>query len=312
VRPDRGEVDGRGQRAQGLVGADVAGGLLAADVLLAGTQGHDERALAVDVRGHADETAGDLADQGLAAGQDAEVRAAVRERDAQRLAFAGRRCRRRTRPARQDGERDRLHDRHEQRAGGVGQAADLGHRLEQAEEARVGDDHAGHRMLRVGEHPLERRQVGRAGGRSLSDERDLVGDERCPAEVRAQRLTVVGMDAPADQHPLPARRAAAHEGALGRGRGAVVVRGRDDVQAGQLGHERLVLVDRLERALADLRLVRRVGGVELAAQEQLVDDRRHEVAVGPGAEEAHQIDPVALGQIAQSSDSSASDSGGGS
>ena len=109
------------------------------------------------------------------------------------------------------------------------------------------------------------------------------------------------VDTPADQHPLAARRATTHEGRLGRGRGAVVVRGRDHIQTGQLGHERLVLVDRLERALADLRLVRRVGGVELAAQEQLVDHCRGEVAVGSGAEEADQLDPVAVGQIAQSS-----------
>ena len=60
---------------------------------------------------------------------------------------------------------------------------------------------------------------------------------------------------------------------------AVVVRGRDDVQAGQLGEQRLVLVDRLERALADLRLVRRVGGVELAAR---AGSRRRSPGCGGG------------------------------
>ena len=42
---------------------------------------------------------------------------------------------------------------------------------------------------------------------------------------------------------------------------------------------RLVLEDRLEHALAHLRLVRRVGGQELAALQDRVDDRRHVVVV---------------------------------
>ncbi len=151
VRPQSGEVHGGGQRAQGLVRADVAGGLLTADVLLAGTQGHDKGSAPVDVRGHANKTAGDLAHKGLATGQDAEIRPAVGERDAQRLAFAG--CDVRPVLARRgkDGERDGLNDRNEERTRGVGEPTDLGHRLEQSEEARVGDDHTGDRTLRVGE-----------------------------------------------------------------------------------------------------------------------------------------------------------------
>ena len=53
VRPDRREVDARGERQQRLVRADVAGRLLAPDVLLAGAHRHDERARAVEVGGHA-------------------------------------------------------------------------------------------------------------------------------------------------------------------------------------------------------------------------------------------------------------------
>ncbi len=82
------------------------------------------------------------------------------------------------------------------------------------------------------------------------------------------------MDRGADEDPLAARRPAGHQGGLGRRRGAVVVGGADDVEVDELGEERLVLVDALERALADLRLVRRVGRVPLAAEEDLVDRRR--------------------------------------
>ena len=75
---------------------------------------------------------------------------------------------------REDGQADRLDDGDEQRARGVRQAADLGHRLEQAEEVRLGGDDAGDRAVRVGEHPLQGGQVGRAGGRAVGDQRDLV------------------------------------------------------------------------------------------------------------------------------------------
>ena len=90
VRPDGREVDRRGQRQQRLVRADVAGGLVAPDVLLAGAHGHDERALPVEVGGHPDEPPGDLADERVGRGQDAEVRAAVLRGDPERLALAGR------------------------------------------------------------------------------------------------------------------------------------------------------------------------------------------------------------------------------
>ncbi len=127
------------------------------------------------------------------------------------------------------------------------------------------------------------------------DERDLVELEAAP-EVRPQRLAVVRMDAAADEDPLAPRRAAGHERGLGRRGGAVVVRRGDDVEVDQLGDQRLVLVDALERALADLGLVRRVGRVPLAAEQDLVDGRRAPVAVDAGAEERGEVGPVARGQ----------------
>ena len=58
--------------------------------------------------------------------------------------------------------------------------ADLGHRLEQAEEVGLGGDDAGDRPVRVGQHPLERREVGRAGRLAVGHERDLVELEAAP------------------------------------------------------------------------------------------------------------------------------------
>ena len=107
------------------------------------------------------------------------------------------------------------------------------------------------------------------------------------------------MDAATDEHPLAPRRAARHERGLGRRGGAVVVRRGDDVEVDQLGDQRLVLVDALERALADLGLVGRVGRVPLAAEQDLVDRRRAPVAVDARAEERGEVGAVARGQAGQ-------------
>ena len=57
-RPEPAQLDGRGHRHQGLVGADVGGRLLAPDVLLAGAQRGDVGAPALDVDGLAHQAAG--------------------------------------------------------------------------------------------------------------------------------------------------------------------------------------------------------------------------------------------------------------
>ena len=69
-------------------------------------------------------------------------------------------------------------------------------------------------------------------------------------------------------------------------RGAVIERGIGHLHAGQQRHLALELEQHLQRALAHLRLVRRVGGQELAAHQQLIDAGRDVVAIGAGAEEA--------------------------
>ena len=298
VRADRGQVDRGGERQQGLVGADVAGRLVAADVLLARTHRHDVGALAVQVGRHPDEAAGDLADQGLGRGEDAEIRAAVLRGDPERLALAGRDVRAIRAGRGQDGQADRLDDGDEQGAGGVRQAADLGHRLEQAEEVGLGRDDPGDRPVRVGQHPLEGGEIGRAGGLALGHERDLL-EIQAAREVGPGRGPVVGVDAARDEDALAAGRPAGHQRGLGRGRRPVVVRGGHDVEVDQLGQQRLVLVDALEGALADLGLVRRVGRVPLPAQQELVDRGRAPVPVDARPEERGEVGPVPRGERAE-------------
>ena len=183
VRTDRREVDRRRQREQRLVRADVAGRLVTPDVLLARAQGHDEGALAVEVRGHADEPPGDLADERIGRGEDAEVRPAVLRRDAERLALAGGDVRPVGAGRREDGERHRLDDRDEEGPGRVGQLADPRHRLEEPEEVGVRGDDTGHRAVGVGQHRLERRR-----GRSSRPRhpRRRAGSRRAPARRRSR------------------------------------------------------------------------------------------------------------------------------
>jgi hypothetical protein len=76
-----------------------------------------------------------------------------------------------------------------------------------------------------------------------------------------------------------------HQHRLGQRGSAVVQRGIRDIQPGQAGHHGLVFVQQLQRALAGFGLIRRVGGVELAARDDLPDRRRDVVLVGAGADE---------------------------
>ena len=123
--------------------------------------------------------------------------------------------------------------------------------------------------------------------------------EPAAEEIRRHRLAVVAMDGPRHEDPLAAGGPAGHQRGLGGGCRAVVVRRRDDVEADQLGDQRLVLVDRLERPLADLGLVRGVGRVPLAPEQDLIDRGRAVVAIDAGPEERGQVDPVARSEALQ-------------
>ncbi len=69
--------------------------------------------------------------------------------------------------------------------------------------------------------------------------------------------------------------------------GRAVVHGSvGDIHAGQLADHGLEFEDGLQRSLRDLRLVRRVGGEELAALDQRINDDRAVMAIGAGAQKA--------------------------
>ena len=105
--------------------------------------------------------------------------------------------------------------------------------------------------------------------------------------VRADDLAVLRVQRARQHDARPFRLdAQRHEHRLRGRRRAVVHAGVGHLHPEQHRDQRLKLEDRLQRPLAHLGLVRRVGGVELGPLQDLVDHRRHEVRVGAGAEEA--------------------------
>ena len=82
---------------------------------------------------------------------------------------------------------------------------------------------------------------------------------------------------------------AAHVRGLDQGRGAIVERRVRDLHPGQRADHRLELEERLQHTLRQLRLVGRVGRVELRTARQRPDDRRDVVVVGARPREADQI-----------------------
>ncbi len=88
LRAHGGQVDRGGHGAQSLVGADVGGGLLPADVLLSGLESQDVAAVSVVVRGLADDTAGEFTHVFALAGKESDIRTAIAERNTQGLAVS--------------------------------------------------------------------------------------------------------------------------------------------------------------------------------------------------------------------------------
>ena len=100
---------------------------------------------------------------------------------------------------------------------------------------------------------------------------------------RLDRLAIVRMQAAGEHRLLPLGDAVRHQHRLGgRGR-AVIHRGVGDLHAGQQRDLGLELEQILQRALRDLGLIRRVGGEEFRALDQVIDARRHVVLVGAGS-----------------------------
>ncbi len=273
---------------QHLGRADVAGGLLPADVLLPGLQCQPVGLVAVRVDGDTDEAAGQAAGELLAHGHEAGVRSAEAHRDAEalrgahgdvRAQLAGRGEQRQGQQVGGDGhdraQPVRLLDDGPEVAYGAGGARVL---EQHAEDAAFGDlrrDAVGE----VGDDDLDTGRLG-AGLDHGDGLRQGVGVDQ---EDAALHLS----DPPCQSH------------GLGRGRALVEQRGTRGRQPGEVGDHRLEVQQGLETSLGDLRLVRRVGRVPGGVLHDVAqDDRRGERPVV--AEPDHRCeDLVAVGKTAQ-------------
>ena len=151
---------------------------------------------------------------------------------------------------------------------------------ELAVEGRRLHDDAGGLVVDRGEDVFRAARVGRRARRSR------------PPAMRGQRLhrlAVVRVQAAGEHRLPPPRHAVRHQHRLGGGGRAVVHGGVGDLHAGEVRDLRLELEEILQRALRDLRLVGRVGGQELRALDDVVDRRRHMMAVGAGADEERPV-----------------------
>ena len=268
--------------------ADVRGRLFAADVLLSGLQGQTEAGRTVAVLGDADEPPRQSPFQTRAYGNEARVRSTVEERDTEPLARPDGHVspplprRRRQRQCHQVAGRD-----HHRTAGmctiGDGPqfcctgepAAGAGGLYQNREQVRLldrlcqrfaGDDNLDPQRSRPGRHDPDRLRQG-------------IGIEQ-------DRLTTL-YAAPSQCHCLG-------------GGGRLVEQARSCCgQCGEIGDHGLKVEQGLEPSLADLRLVRRIGGIPGRRLENVSPDHRRSHSAVVAKTDHRGQRPITTGQVAQ-------------
>ncbi len=136
---------------------------------------------------------------------------------------------------------------------------DLGRAFESSEE--IGRLHH-HRSRRGIERGFEAGEIKLA--RFLVRELHKLG--ALLADECIQDLVVLRMHGAGHQDAVAARDAQGHQNGLSRGRGAIVKRRVAHLHAGELRHQGLEFKHRLQRALGNFRLIRRVSGEEFASR----------------------------------------------
>ena len=231
---------------QHLRGADVARGLLAADVLLARLQRHAQRAPALRVLGHADDAARHDARVGVLRGEERRVRAAVAHAARRSAGRCPPRRPRRTRPAASAAS-----------APAGPRRRSPGHRPRAPSRRRRGSRAPRRRWPGTA---AARRRTSWRSGPTLRWSPTTTSMPSGSARVRTTSI-VCGWQVSDDEEgaavlsPLGAQR---QGHGLGGGGALVEQRGVGDLQAGEVDHHGLEVEQRLQPALGDLRLVGRV------------------------------------------------------
>src|SRR2546422_1167388 len=251
-------------------------------MLLARLEGHAECTMAFRVSRQADHASGHFPDVLLLAREDSQERTAEVHLRAERLSFSDDDVRSEVPRGTDDRLRDRIHpdDEHPFRHG----ANFLELFFESAEEIRVLDiDTASVRRQRG----LQLREIEHPAFSVIVHFADL---EACADNiVREHRPSVVPQRTRDEEDPTPVD-SVRHPGRFAERRRAVVHRRVRRVHPGELADQPLILPERLEQALTDLGLVRRVRGVELGAGGDRPQACGHEVIVQASPQERGHVD----------------------
>ena len=274
----QGKMDRESKAAQPGIGADIAGGLLAADMLFAGGKRQHIAAAAFGIHCFAGEAARHLPQIFFTRRKEPDIRPAEIEAVADRLPFGrndvGALGARRLQQA--EGNNFR-HHRDQQRTLGMGS---LGNRAQIADQTEhIGALHHDASRLIVNQRGDVFRRAGRNGrARHRALKRRQIFD----------RLRIVGMKAAGQDGFWPPGQALRHQHGLSRRGGTVVHRGVGNLHPGQERHLGLKLIKILQRALRDFRLIRRVGGKKFRTLDQMIHRGRNMMAISAGAaEERH-------------------------
>ena len=276
-------VEGRHVRQQRLGGADIAGGLVAADVLFARLQRHAVGDVAGGIVAGADDAARHGADELLAGGHEGGVRAAEAQRDAEALGRA-------------DHHVSALGTRRLQQHDGqrVGAHADL-----QAGRLQPGDvvGEVAHAPFGVG--VLQVCAIEGAGIQRIQRahrDRDVQ-----PAGAGADHLDDLRVGAGLDEVAgrLAGAGPAQHGHRLGGRGGLVQQRGVGHLHAGEVDDHLLEDHQRFQPALRDLGLVGRVGRVPAGVLQHVATDRLGGEGAVVAAAQVAAPDLIAGGQLGQ-------------
>ncbi|MNO41057.1 hypothetical protein D3C76_312210 [compost metagenome] len=250
---------------QHLRGADVAGGLLAADVLLASLHGQAQGRLAEAVDGHADQAARHVTLERIAGCKESCMGAAETQRHTEALGAAQHHVGAKFARRGQQGQGQQVGSHSHQGTGCmsalhqgamVGDVAGAGRVMQQQAEVAVQAF-----ALKLGlftDHHLDTQGLGTGA-------QHVEGLRVAMARNEKRRGLVLGQ-ALAEGHGFGGGRGFVEQGCVG------------DFHAGQVADQGLEIQQRFQAPLGNFRLVRRVGGVPGRVLQQVAQDRRRRVA----------------------------------
>ena len=266
LRPVIDRVHRRDHRQQHLRGADVRSRLLAADMLLAGLQRQPIGRLPARIDRQPDDAAGQRALQRIAHRHIGGVRPAISHRHAKAL--------RRT-------DRD------------IG--AEFARRGQQRQRQQIGGDDRQRALCRATPQSAGRRSrtapdvpgycSSAPNTSAVFEIGEGIADHQTPAQrlgAGAQHRQRLRMHLAVDEERfgLELRRALRQRHRFGRSGGLVEQRRVGDVEPGEVADHGLEIEQRFQPALADLRLIRRVGGVPRRIFQDVALDHRRQDGAG--------------------------------